>query len=121
MGRTLKEVVGKLPATRRKRIEDRYRDLKEEVESLRELREAAGKAQIDVATALQIKQPSVSKLEKQADMYLSTLRSYIEAMGGSLDLVVRLPSNRTVRLEGIGDVTAENPGPERARRRKRTA
>ena len=48
-------------------------------EGLRELRQIAGKAQADIATALKIKQPSVSKIEKQADMYLSTLPSYVEA------------------------------------------
>jgi hypothetical protein len=105
MGRTLKDVIEKLPAGRQASIDARFRDLKEEVEGLRELREAAGKAQIDVAAALQIKQPSVSKIEKQADMYLSTLRSYVEAMGGTLDLVVRLPSRRIVKLRGLGDMS----------------
>jgi hypothetical protein len=75
----------------------------QEVESLRELREIAGKAQIDVATVLRIKQPSVSKMEKQADMYLSTLRAYIEAIGGELELVVRLPQLPVLRLYRLGD------------------
>jgi transcriptional regulator with XRE-family HTH domain len=52
------------------------------VEGLRELRKIAGKAQAEIAMALNIKQPSVSKIEKQTDMYLSTLRSYVEAIGG---------------------------------------
>lgn len=54
-----------------------------EVEGLRELRQLAGKGQADIASALNIKQPSVSKIEKQTDMYLSTLRSYVEAIGGA--------------------------------------
>ncbi|MBS7701438.1 MAG: XRE family transcriptional regulator [Chelatococcus sp.] len=49
------------------------------MDGLRELREITGRAQEDIATTLNIKQPSVSKIEKQADMYLSTLRSYVEA------------------------------------------
>jgi DNA-binding XRE family transcriptional regulator len=53
-----------------------------EVEGLRQLRQLAGKGQADIASALNIKQPSVSKIEKQTDMYLSTLRSYVEAVGG---------------------------------------
>jgi DNA-binding XRE family transcriptional regulator len=52
------------------------------VEGLRQLRQLAGKGQADIASALNIKQPSVSKIEKQTDMYLSTLRSYVEAVGG---------------------------------------
>src|SRR5882672_11765663 len=97
MGRTLDEVITQLPKRRRQRIDVRYRELRDHVEGLRDLRKAAGKAQADIATALKIKQPSVSKLEKQTDMYLSTLRNYIEAIGGQLDLVVRLPSRRVIR------------------------
>jgi DNA-binding XRE family transcriptional regulator len=104
MGRTLSELIDALPKPRRERIDARYRELKNEVESLKELRKVAGKAQADIAAALRIKQPSVSKIEKQTDMYLSTLRSYVEAIGGELDLVVRLPSRRAMRLRRLGEV-----------------
>ena len=53
---------------------------------------------------MKIKQPSISKIEKQTDMYLSTLRSYVEAIGGELDLVVRLPSRRAMRLQRLGEM-----------------
>jgi transcriptional regulator with XRE-family HTH domain len=104
MGRTVDEIIATLPKRRRARIDARYRELKDEVESLAALRKAAGKAQADLATFLKIKQPSVSKIEKQTDMYLSTLRSYVEAIGGELDLIVRLPTRRAVRLNRLGDV-----------------
>ena len=103
MGRSLDDVLASLPEDRRARVEARAQDLKDQVESLGELRRVAGKAQIDVASALNIKQPSVSKIEKQTDMYLSTLRSYIEAVGGTLELVVRLPSRAPLRIERLGD------------------
>jgi hypothetical protein len=103
MGRTLDQVMAELPPERQERVEARYRELKQEVEGLRELREIAGKAQLDVAAALQIKQPSVSKIEKQTDMYLSTLRNYIEAIGGRLELVVKLPKRPAIRLHHLGD------------------
>ena len=103
MGRTLDEMIGGLPKQRRARIDARYREIRDEVESLRELRKAAGKAQAEIATTLGIKQPSVSKIEKQTDMYLSTLRSYVEAIGGELDLVVRLPAHRPLRLPRLGE------------------
>jgi hypothetical protein len=103
MGRTVDEVIGGLPKQRRARIDARYREIRDEVESLRELRKAAGKAQVEIATTLRIKQPSVSKIEKQTDMYLSTLRSYVEAIGGELDLVVRLPAHRPIRLPRLGE------------------
>jgi predicted XRE-type DNA-binding protein len=109
MTRKLNDIVAALPAERRKRIEARFDELKGEVESLGELRRAAGKAQAEIATALNIKQPSVSKIEKQADMYLSTLKSYVEAIGGELDLVVRLPSRAPLKIERLGDVAAGGP------------
>lgn len=104
MGRTLDQVLSGLTVERRERVEARFQELKDEVEGLGELRRAAGKAQAEIAENLRIKQPSVSKIEKQADMYLSTLRNYVEAIGGKLDLIVRLPSGQRVRLERLGDV-----------------
>ena len=104
MGKTLNEMIDALPKQRRERIDIRYRKLKDEIESLSELRKVAGKAQADIAATLKIKQPSVSKIEKQTDMYLSTLRSYVEAIGGELDLVVRLPARRAMRLHRLGEV-----------------
>jgi DNA-binding XRE family transcriptional regulator len=111
MGRTLSEIIDALPKPRRDRIDARYREIKDDVESLRQLRKVAGKAQADVAAALKIKQPSVSKIEKQTDMYLSTLRSYVEALGGELDLVVRLPSRRAMRLHRLGEMLGGSPQP----------
>ena len=70
----------------------------------RNARSRAAKAQVEIASALRVKQPSISKIEKQADMYLSTLRSYVEAIGGKLELVVRLPSRAPVRIDHLGDV-----------------
>jgi hypothetical protein len=106
MGRTLDEVIASLPAERQERVEARFRELKDEVEGLRALRHVAGKAQAEIASALKIKQPSVSKIEKQADMYLSTLRNYVEAIGGQLELVVKLPARSPIHLRHLGDATA---------------
>ncbi|HYJ34840.1 MAG TPA: hypothetical protein VEV64_01685, partial [Rhizomicrobium sp.] len=60
MARTLNEVLVGLPKARQDRIAARYHVLKDEVESLKALRKAAGKAQGDIASALKISQPSVS-------------------------------------------------------------
>jgi DNA-binding XRE family transcriptional regulator len=91
------------------------------VDSLRALRQAAGKAQADIAAALHIKQPSVSKLENQADMHLSTLRSYIAAIGGELELVVRWPSRPAVRLHQPGTGSPAPAGHVRSRTARPTA
>lgn len=74
------------------------------VDGLRALRQIAGKGQADVAAALKIKQPSVSKIENQADMHISTLRSYVEAVGGELELTVKLPKRPAVRIQTLGEV-----------------
>lgn len=58
---------------------------------LRQIREAVGISQKDLAATLGIKQPSVSKLEKQTDMQIATLRRIVEALGGELDITARFP------------------------------
>jgi DNA-binding XRE family transcriptional regulator len=123
MGRNLNQIIAELPPERQERIEARYQELKQEVEGLRELRQIAGKAQLDIAHALNIKQPSVSKIEKQTDMYLSTLRSYVEAIGGKLELVVKLPKHPALHLQQLGDVlqTSDIAPVKAARRRKQAA
>ena len=116
MGRRLGDVIASLPQDRRERVEARFEMLKNEVESLGELRRAAGKAQAEIASALKIQQPSVSKIEKQADMYLSTLKRYVEAVGGELELIVRLPSRAPIRIERLGDaIVPEVGGVKKAR------
>lgn len=116
MGRTIDEIIAELPADEQAAIESRYQVLKQEVEGLRELRQIAGKAQADIATALNIKQPSVSKIESQADMYLSTLRSYVEAIGGKLELTVKLPARPVFTIHHLGDVTGSASSTTVARR-----
>ena len=67
---------------------------------LSEIRQVAGKSQQQVADALGIKQPSLSKLEKQSDMQISTLRKIVKALGGELEISARSrsePQYRSVR------------------------
>jgi transcriptional regulator with XRE-family HTH domain len=118
MGRTLDEVMASLPAEEREWIEARARVLIEEVETLRALRQVLGKAQGEIAARLKVKQPSVSKLEKQTDMYLSTLRGYVEALGGKLELVVHFPERAPVRIERLGDLTGAEVAPSRPVKRR---
>ncbi|WP_420967322.1 XRE family transcriptional regulator [Bradyrhizobium sp. B120] len=123
MGRSIDQAIASLPCDQQEQIEARYGELRQEVEGLRELRQIAGKAQEDVATALNIKQPSVSNIENQADRHLSTLRSYVEAIGGKLELTVKLPARPPVRIEHRGDLTqpAAKPSTRRAGSRRRLA
>jgi transcriptional regulator with XRE-family HTH domain len=106
MVRTLKEVLDALPPARRAEIDRRFKELVNEVESLKELRRLSALSQAKIAKRLKISQPAVSKIEKQTDMYLSTLRNYVEAMGGELDVIVRLPNRRPVKVKSLEDVAA---------------
>src|ERR1700679_3535943 len=121
MGRSIDQVIASLPRDQQEQIEARYDELRQEVEGLRELRQIAGKAQLDIAAALNIKQPSVSKIEKQADMYLSTLRSYVEAVGGKLELVGKLPRRPALHFPHLGDATDSVPVVSKPRGRRRAA
>lgn len=107
MGRTLEQVMDGLPARRRARVEARAAELIEQVEGLKALRRLAERSQKEIAEALGIRQPSVHKMERQADLYLSTLRRFVEAAGGSLELRVELPGKGVVRLKGLGEIGEE--------------
>lgn len=104
MSRRLDNSISALPHDEQVAIEARHDVLKQHVEGLRELRQIAGKAQADIASALNITQPSVSKIEKQTDMHLSTLRNYVEAVGGELELTVKLPRRPALRIHHLGDL-----------------
>ena len=104
MGRTLDEMMSALPEGRRRKIEARSAELVAEVEGLKALRRLAERSQEEMAAVLKIKQPSVHKIEKQTDLYLSTLRRYVEAAGGTLELRVELPGKGVMHLTGVGDL-----------------
>lgn len=64
---------------------------------LSEIRQRTGKSQHEVAETLGIRQPSLSKLENQADMHISTLQKIIHALGGELEVLAKFP-NATIRI-----------------------
>ena len=75
---------------RRRRVDEMKRALFAEM-PLHELRRARALTQRDMAKMLKVNQPAVSKLEQRADVYVSSLRSYIEAVGGRLKIVAEFP------------------------------
>ncbi len=70
---------------------------------LAEVRRALKFSQDELAQTLQIGQGSVAKIEKRTDMYVSTLRRFIEAMGGELDIVARFPGH-SVKIKSFADL-----------------
>lgn len=67
---------------------------------LRDLRQGRGVSQVQLAEALGVKQPTISKMERRDDVNLSTLRRFIRAMGGQLEVTARFP-NESVEI-GVG-------------------
>jgi DNA-binding XRE family transcriptional regulator len=63
---------------------------------LSELRRLAGKTQVDLAKSMRVKQPTLSRLESQDDMQISTLQRIVEALGGDLEIIANLPTGRVV-------------------------
>jgi len=86
---------------------DSLTDAMERDLSLAELRRARLLTQDQLAADLHINQASIAKLERRTDMYLSTLRRFVEAMGGELEIVARFPDQPHVRLRGIGELTED--------------
>lgn len=122
MTTTLKDKMGAVGAKRRKKIEARATELIAEEMSLRDLRHAHRLTQERMAEFLGIGQDGVSRLEKRSDLLLSTLRSYINAMGGELRLIAEFPDRPPVDLKGlaaIDDVSPAHPRPGRAPARAR--
>ena len=92
-----------LSPARRKKVAARAAQLIAEEMTLQELRRARKLTQVRMAKKLGIGQDGVSKLEKRADLMISTLRKTVEAMGGSLSLVAEFPDRKPVVLSGIAE------------------
>ncbi|MCW2268020.1 Helix-turn-helix domain protein [compost metagenome] len=107
MGKSLDQVMNSLPQGRRQKIEQRGHEVIQHHMTLQALRKELHLTQEAMADLLEIKQANVSKVEKRTDMLISTLRGYIEAMGGTLELVARIPGREPVLLQGFRDLEPE--------------
>lgn len=100
--KTLDQIIKKLPTERRAKIAARAGTLIAEEAALQQLRKARKLTQQRMAELLGIGQDSVSRIENRSDLLLSTLRSYVEAMGGTLKLVINFPEGSAV-LSSLGE------------------
>jgi DNA-binding XRE family transcriptional regulator len=105
--RALNDVLGKLAPARKRKVEARAQELIAEQLTLQDLRKAQKLTQEQMATVLNIGQDSISRLEKRSDMMLSTMRSYVEAMGGSLELIARFPKRAPVIITSMQDFSSQ--------------
>ena len=108
MAKPFKILREKMSPPAQKRAKEKTR-LMLEAMPLQELRQARALSQDEMAKTLGIKQAAVSKLERRADMYLSTLRKFIEAMGGHLEIVAHFPEG-DVRVEQFENLDEKRSG-----------
>ncbi|HEX9200484.1 MAG TPA: XRE family transcriptional regulator [Acidobacteriaceae bacterium] len=100
MARNFKELRDKLyakmsPAERAEQ-EAQIKATIAEIRSMDELREARSLTQTQLAQVLKVSQGAVSKVERRADMYISTLRSYVRAMGGDMQIRAIFPDGEVI-------------------------
>lgn len=76
--------------------------------ALHELRQARAKSQEELAASLDVGQPAVAKMERRADMYVSNLRRYVEALGGKLEITARFP-DADVAITNFSDLGVGSP------------
>jgi len=90
MSKPFKNLIEKMPAERQKRIKQKAKNLKTQM-AIGELRRALELTQEQVAGSLNIKQAAISKIERQSDIYIGTLRKILTAMGAELRIVAHFP------------------------------
>jgi DNA-binding transcriptional regulator YiaG len=103
--RSFNELRKTMPPERRARNAQATQEVLQEM-ALHELRLAREKSQEDLARELHVGQPAVAKLERRTDMYVSNLRRYIEALGGTLEITAKFPDT-TVAITNFADLTVE--------------
>lgn len=96
------KVIAKLPADRRKKIAARAKELIAEEAALRDIRRSRSLSQEQVAKKLGGKQVYVSRLESRSDVKVSTLRDYVRALGGDLELIVTFPEGTKTKIGDLG-------------------
>ncbi len=111
---SLKDALAKLSEDERAAIVVRAEELVAEEANLRELREARSRSQVEIGQRLGVNQAAVSKLERRADMYISTLRNYVESMGGELTIIARFPDREPIEITQFKAMKGK-PSDQRAR------
>ncbi|HHK41850.1 MAG TPA: XRE family transcriptional regulator [Planctomycetaceae bacterium] len=101
MAHSFRELEERMSDESRVRVKKRARAMMREM-LLSELRKSAGVTQEELASSLGIKQPTLSRMESQSDMHISTLRRLIESLGGELEIIAHLPEG-DVRLSQFHD------------------
>jgi transcriptional regulator with XRE-family HTH domain len=113
---SLEDVMQKLAPEQRLQVEARAAELIEEELTLGDLRQAQHLTQERMADLMGVEHENVSRLERRAELLLSTLSSYLAAMGGKLRLVAEFPNRHPVAI-ALADITGAAPLKPRRRGR----
>ncbi len=117
---TLEEMLATESEEFRQSVKQRTAQLIAEELNLREVRRLRKLTQARLSKKLKIGQEGVSRIEKRTDLYLSTLRSYVEGVGGKLSLLVEFPDRAPVILAGLGEGADSESAGKRAGKTART-
>jgi DNA-binding XRE family transcriptional regulator len=98
MAMKFEDYLANLPGDERLAVLAKGQELITEEATLRELRSAHSQSQAEIAAKFGVNQAAVSKLERRTDMYVSTLREYVRAMGGELEIIARFPDKPPVKI-----------------------
>jgi len=107
MARNFNELRDKMSPESRAAVEERVRQTLAAM-PMDELREARALTQTQLATVLNVTQGAVSKVERRADMYISTLRSYVRAMGGDVQIRAIFPDGEVI-INQFQDLEQDRP------------
>lgn len=119
MARKFQELIDAMPAEWRARYaagaERRRKERRIEEMRLGELRRALRLSQQTLARHLKTDQAQISRLEQRADLLVSTLRRYVEALGAQLEIVATFPDGATIRIENLAELRPQKAAqPRRA-------
>ena len=117
---TLDEFMRDFSPQERAKVAARTAELVDEELTLRDLRQAGHLTQERLAELMGVEQENISRLERRADMLLSTLASYVSAMGGKLRLMAEFPNRGPVAIS-LGDIASDRVDASRRRGRKPAA
>lgn len=107
MARKFRELYDQIPEERRVRIEARVQEAQREL-PLHEIRRARSLTQVQLAEEMGASQGEISAIERRADHYVSTLRRYVSAMGGELEIVARFPNGEAIKIQRFEEIAPDD-------------
>jgi DNA-binding XRE family transcriptional regulator len=109
MAKTLEEVLARLPEAERRAVEAEAAEIIQREMTLRDMRKARDLTQKTMATLMGVSQESISQLEQRSDALISTLSSYVSAMGGTLKLTAEFPEREPVIIKSFSLLATDAP------------